>query len=110
MEPFLRSITVPCVSRSLAVSIRRCAKGIQIAGRRRNWTSDEEALVGTIPDEELAHKLGRTPAAIEVRRAKLGRPKRTGFSAPRPTARLPNASVAPNMPSSQDGWYCAPQL
>lgn len=56
------------------------------------WTSEEEAMLGTMPDGELAKKIGRTESAVKQRRclrgillSKVGRPpKRPSQSLPRP--------------------------
>src|SRR2546430_13987534 len=39
-----------------------------------DWTVQEQALLGTMPDGELAKKLGRTFMAVRVRRNRLRRP------------------------------------
>src|SRR6266478_5590203 len=38
------------------------------------WTVEEQALLGTMPDAELAKGLGRTFWAVRVRRNRLGIP------------------------------------
>ncbi len=38
------------------------------------WTAEELALLGAMPDAEVAQRVGRTPEAVAKRRAKLGRP------------------------------------
>jgi hypothetical protein len=35
------------------------------------WTPEEVALVGTMPDEELARQLGRSPSAVSLKRRRL---------------------------------------
>jgi hypothetical protein len=40
----------------------------------QTWTDSELALLGTIPDGELAARIGRTEEAIEVMRARRGIP------------------------------------
>jgi hypothetical protein len=35
------------------------------------WTPDELAMLGTMPDDELAAKIGRTGAAVTAKRTKL---------------------------------------
>jgi hypothetical protein len=54
------------------------ARRALIAKRRRHlrhlapyWTPEEERLLGTAPDEELAQKLNRPEGAVEARRKKL---------------------------------------
>jgi len=38
------------------------------------WTGHEVALLGKLPDEEVAARIGRTPNAVRVKRKKLGVP------------------------------------
>jgi hypothetical protein len=40
----------------------------------RDWTPEQVALLGTIPDEELAALTGRPESAVRVKRSKLGIP------------------------------------
>jgi hypothetical protein len=40
----------------------------------RQWTPAEDAMLGTLPDDEVAKRIGRKPSAVRVRRAKLGIP------------------------------------
>src|SRR5262245_16343559 len=42
------------------------------ASRPNIWTSAELALLGTIPDDEVAEQLGRMVNAVRLRREKLG--------------------------------------
>src|SRR5262249_3579300 len=42
------------------------------------WTAEQLALLGTIPDEELAAKIGRTPNAIRLKRERMGIPNPAG--------------------------------
>lgn len=44
------------------------------APSRQAWAPAEDALLGTLPDAELAGRLGRTPAAVKLRRAARGIP------------------------------------
>jgi hypothetical protein len=37
------------------------------------WTRAEMALLGRVPDEEVARRTGRTPAAVRRKRETLGR-------------------------------------
>jgi hypothetical protein len=37
----------------------------------RPWTPEEDALLGTMPDPEVARRTGRTPGAVQGRRAAL---------------------------------------
>jgi hypothetical protein len=39
------------------------------------WTPEELALLGRLPDEEVARRIGRTPDAVRQRRERLGIPK-----------------------------------
>ena len=64
-----------------AVRVMRLRHGIPVAKDRRRrehhvggrtWTDSELALLGTVPDSELAARIGRTQGAIEVMRARLG--------------------------------------
>lgn len=43
--------------------------------RSRPYTAEEDALIGCLPDEEVARRLNRSVAAIVVRRSMLGREK-----------------------------------
>jgi hypothetical protein len=38
------------------------------------WKPEELAMVGTMPDEELARRIGKTQAAVRACRGRLGRP------------------------------------
>ena len=44
-------------------------------GSPRGWTVAEERLVGTMPDDVLARRIGRSRGAVEARRIKLKLPK-----------------------------------
>ena len=46
--------------------------------KRRIWTANEDTLLGTLPDAELAKKLNRTVSSVRSRRQK--RPKSFGSS------------------------------
>jgi len=54
---------------------------------RRPWAPEELTLLGTLPDVELAVRLGRTPSAVRGVRAKRGIPtardrrRKPGFAA-----------------------------
>ena len=37
----------------------------------RPWTPEEDALLGTMPDPEVARRTGRSPGAVQGRRAEL---------------------------------------
>jgi hypothetical protein len=58
------------------------AQGRRPPGRwdGKGWTADQFALLGTIPDEDLARKTGRTTEAVRHRRTELGIPKSTGWA------------------------------
>ena len=38
----------------------------------KRWTAAERALLGTLPDEDLAGKLGRAANAVRIKRTRLG--------------------------------------
>ena len=38
----------------------------------KNWTAEKKALLGTLPDADLAKRFGRSETAVRVRRTKLG--------------------------------------
>lgn len=44
------------------------------SGRRSTWTSEEDRLLGTAPDADVAIRLSRSSASVETRRARLGIP------------------------------------
>jgi hypothetical protein len=52
------------------------ALGLRPTGRWREkgWTPDQLAMLGTMPDEDLARRIGRTTEAIRCRRTELGIP------------------------------------
>lgn len=52
-----------------------CTPGFGYSGRVGDWTPEQDALLGTLPDAELARRLNRSPIAVQTRRAKLGKPK-----------------------------------
>jgi len=52
---------------------RRHRLGIPIAQpQKRRWTAEEDALLGTALDVEVAGKLGRSEASVQLRRLQLG--------------------------------------
>jgi hypothetical protein len=54
------------------VSVHRSALGIEKFDlQRRPWTAEQDALLGVLPDEEVARRLNRTLEAIKVRRGRL---------------------------------------
>jgi hypothetical protein len=46
-----------------------------LAGRSALWTDEELALLGTMPDDELAAQIGRTVEAVSLKRTRQGIPK-----------------------------------
>lgn len=62
-----------------AVATRR-AKGNYPMNRwlKDGWKKDQLALLGTMPDEVLAKKIGRTSNAVRVKRTRLGIPNPKG--------------------------------
>jgi hypothetical protein len=40
--------------------------------RLKRWTAEEDRLLGTAPDDEIAKQLGRTRVAVTARRCALG--------------------------------------
>lgn len=57
------------------VAWRRKKLGIAAKVKPRLWSEEEEVLLGSKPDEELALMFGRTILAVGARRIQLGRPK-----------------------------------
>jgi hypothetical protein len=62
-----------------AVSLKRRKLGISLSrpgGRGGSpgprWTEEEVALLGTMPDEQVAAQTGRTKVAVYLKRRKLG--------------------------------------
>jgi hypothetical protein len=56
------------LAQNLSRHIQPCPK----PNGSRPWTREELALMGTMPDDELAEKTGRTEGAVRRRRTKLG--------------------------------------
>ncbi len=50
----------------------------RIIQRRDAWRSEEDALLGSLSDEDAAAQLGRTEVAVSARRRQLGIPKFLG--------------------------------
>jgi hypothetical protein len=48
----------------------------------RLWTAEEEALLGTMPDAEVARRIGRTVGAVRSRRGILRIPSTSGKGPP----------------------------
>lgn len=56
-----------------SVRVRRTGHNISKADSKVDyWTPDEDALVGTAPDESVARKLGRSTVSVQKRRLRLG--------------------------------------
>ena len=55
---------------------RRLRRAITATGKPRapEWTQQEEALLGKIPDADVAKRLGRTFVGVQLRRGRLGIP------------------------------------
>ncbi len=47
------------------------ARGTRPPAAGRPWEPEEDALLGTMPDEEVARRTGRTPGAVRCRRVVL---------------------------------------
>ena len=63
----------------VAVATQRLKLGIHRPNPKfRPYTAEEDRLMGTMPDEELAKKLGRTFIAVRARREKLGIAQKQG--------------------------------
>ena len=46
----------------------------RVSQRSNGWTAAQDALLGTLPDEQLALRIGRTLMAVAARRRQLGVP------------------------------------
>jgi hypothetical protein len=55
--------------------VRRIRPGYNLGPR---WTRRALALLGKLPDDEVAARIGRTPNAVRIRRTKLGTPTACG--------------------------------
>lgn len=66
------------ISRS-AVRKARLAAGVANPINRDAWTPEIDALIGTIPDVEVARRFGLVPRSVSRRRKKLGK---AGFKRP----------------------------
>lgn len=52
---------------------RRALFGVLLQRRQHpRWTADDDRLLGTMPDKELARRLGRTFIAVRARRSLKG--------------------------------------
>jgi hypothetical protein len=52
--------------------------------RHPAWTAEQIALLGTTPDEEVAAKVGRSVAAVRLKREKMGIPNPAGMDVWKP--------------------------
>src|SRR5437879_8678683 len=84
-----------------AIQLKRHSLGVaQCWERARPWTRDEEALLGTMRDGELAKKLKRTLSCVRTRRNEktkvrfIRTPKRWTARQLRMLGRLPDVKVA----------------
>jgi hypothetical protein len=48
------------------------------------WTAEQVALLGTMPDEEVASQIGRSVRAVRLKREKMGIPNPTGMDVWKP--------------------------
>jgi hypothetical protein len=61
-----------------AVKHRRQQLRISLPGQERKisppkpWGAEDDAMLGTVPDAEVAHRLGRTASCVKARRVRLG--------------------------------------
>jgi hypothetical protein len=51
---------------------------LEIARRKRAWPEEHLALLGTLPDDELARQLGKTENAVRIQRERRGIPNPSG--------------------------------
>ncbi len=52
------------------------SRGLPITTRRNGWTAEQDRLLGTMSDENVSARIGRTPVAVALRRRLLGIAKR----------------------------------
>jgi hypothetical protein len=76
----LKRLTIPDAAAKFNCSkaeVCRARRQFGMAARARpdSWSPEEESLLGTLPDQELALRLKRSVTAVQVRRAILRRPK-----------------------------------
>ncbi len=55
------------------------AQHLRMAYRDENWTGEEIALLGQLPDTKVARKTGRTQSAVRQKREELGIPNPTSW-------------------------------
>jgi hypothetical protein len=48
------------------------ARNLTLGYHGPRWTAGQIALLGTMPDEKVARRIGRTPNAVRQQRARLG--------------------------------------
>jgi hypothetical protein len=63
--------------RAIALNLTRNLQPCPKPGGSHPWSSEELALIGMMPDEQVAARIGRTSTAVRVKRSKLGSPKVT---------------------------------
>jgi hypothetical protein len=59
---------------------RRPTAGALVQRAEKRWTAEQLALLGTMPDEDLARRTGRTALAIRCQRSRRGIPTATGWA------------------------------
>jgi hypothetical protein len=59
------------VRRRMATKRTRGTQYIPQRWAETGWTAEQLALLGTLPDEQVAKRIGRTPEAVRVKRGKL---------------------------------------
>ena len=57
-----------------SVAARRSQSGLRDPARRRPWTPEEDRLLGTAGDADIARRLNRTLSGVKSRRKKLNIP------------------------------------
>jgi hypothetical protein len=62
------------------------------------WTEGQIALLGTLPDEEIAARIGKTAAAVKMKRIHMGIPN--AFARTR-KPRLPGSAPGPMTPRDE---------
>jgi hypothetical protein len=64
------------VRRRMATKRERNTLRIPQRWAQTGWTAGQLALLGTLPDDEVAKRIGGTPGAVRVKRGKLRIPRR----------------------------------
>jgi transcriptional regulator with XRE-family HTH domain len=62
------------LAKLVAVLGEDLTRDLEPAQRPGGWTSEEEALLGTMPDEKVAERIGRSARTVHRRRTELGIP------------------------------------